>query len=170
MSISMYQAFVPPVVHSLRNLKGMLEKATVYAEAKNINPTVLVNARLYPDMFPLSRQVQIAADIAKNASCRLAGIEPPKFEDNESTFPELMARLEKSIALIETFRPEQIDGTEGKVIHLPMHDKTTLTFNGLSYLLNFVIPNVYFHVSTAYAILRHNGMEIGKQDFLGKIA
>jgi len=170
MSISMYQVFVPPVVHSLRNLMGMLEKATAYAEAKNINPSVLINARLYPDMFPLSRQVQIAADIAKNASCRLADIEPPRFEDNESTFPELITRLEKSIALIETFPPEQIDGSEEKVIHLPMHDNTTLTFNGLSYLLNFVIPNVYFHVSTAYAILRHNGVEIGKQDFLGKIA
>lgn len=169
MPISMYQTFVPPTIHSLRNLRIILEKANAHAEARKISPSVLVNARLFPDMFPLSRQVQIAADIAKNAACRLAGIDPPKYEDNESTFPELVARLDKTIALIETFRPGQIDGTEDKIINLPMHDKTTLTFNGLSYLLGFVMPNVYFHVTTVYAILRHNGVEIGKQDFLGKI-
>ena len=169
MSISMYQVFVPPAVHSLRNLRYILEKAAAHAEARKIIPSVLINSRLYPDMFPLSRQVQIAADIAKNAACRLAGIEPPKFEDNESTFPELLARLDKTIALIETFKADQINGTEDKTILLPMHDKTTLTFQGLSYLLNFVMPNIYFHVTTVYAILRHNGVEIGKQDFLGNI-
>ena len=168
MSISMYQASVPPMIHSLSNLRAILKKADAFVEAKKIAPSVLINARLYPDMLPLSRQVQIAADIAKRGTCRLAGVEPPKHEDNESTFPELMARLDKTIALLETFKPEQIDGTEDKTINLPMHDKT-LTFKGLRFLLDYVMPNVYFHVTTAYAILRHNGVEVGKQDFLGNI-
>ncbi|MDP1678654.1 MAG: DUF1993 domain-containing protein [Candidatus Nitrotoga sp.] len=167
MSISMYQASVPPIIHTLSNLRAILEKAGAYADARKIAPSVLVNARLYPDMLPLSRQVQIASDIAKGGACRLAGVEPPKYEDNESTFPELVARLDKTIALLETFKPEQIDGTEDKTINLPLHDRT-LTFKGLPYLLDSVLPNVYFHVTTAYAILRHNGVEIGKQDFLGK--
>lgn len=168
MSVSMYQASVPPMIHSLSNLRVILKKADAFVEAKKIDPSVLINARLYPDMLPLSRQVQIAADIAKRGICRLAEVESPKYEDNESTFPELMARLDKTIALLETFKPEQIDGTEDKTINLPMHDKT-LTFKGLSFLLNYVMPNVYFHVTTAYAILRHNGVEVGKQDFLGNI-
>ena len=168
MSISMYQASVPPMIHTLSNLRAILKIADGFVEAKKIAPSVLINARLYPDMLPFSRQVQIAADIAKRGTCRLAGVEPPKYEDNVSTFPELMARLDKSIALLETFKPEQIDGTEDKTINLPMHDKT-LTFKGLPFLLDYVMPNVYFHVTTAYAILRHNGVEVGKQDFLGNI-
>jgi hypothetical protein len=119
-------------------------------------------------MFPLSRQVQIATDVAKGAVSRLAGLDPPKYEDNESTFPELLARLDKTLALLESCKPEQLNGSEDKTIALPMHDKT-ITFKGLSYLYDFVLPNVYFHVTTVYAILRHNGVEIGKQDFLGKI-
>lgn len=163
----MYQASVFPIIRTLNNLKAVLEKAGVYAEAKKIAPSVLINSRLYPDMLPLSRQVQIASDIAKRGVCRLAGVEPPKHEDNESTFPELMARLDMTIALLEAFKPDQIDGTEDKTINLPTHEKT-LIFKGLPFLLNYVLPNVYFHVTTAYAILRHNGVEIGKQDFLGK--
>jgi hypothetical protein len=168
MSNFMYLASVPPIIRSLINLRSILEKAVTYAEAKKIDPSVLINARLYPDMLPLSRQVQIATDVAKGAVSRLAGLEPPKYEDNESTFPELLARLDKTIALLESFKPEQMDGSEDKTIMLPMHERT-VTFKGLPYLLDFVLPNVYFHVTTAYAILRHNGVEIGKKDFLGDI-
>ena len=168
MSISMYAASVPPMIRSLTNLKVIIEKAVAYAEAKKIAPSVLINARLYPDMFPLVRQVQIATDVAKGAVSRLADLEPPKYEDNEETFPEILARIDKTIALLESFKPDQIDGSEDKTIALPMHDKT-VNFQGLPYLLNFVLPNVYFHVSTVYAILRHNGVEIGKKDFLGNI-
>jgi hypothetical protein len=169
MSISMYLASVPPILRVLTNLKAILEKAAAHAEAKKIDPSVLVNARLYPDMLPFSRQIQIATDTAKGAVSRLAGLEAPKFEDNESTFQELMARLDKTIALLATFKPEQIDGSEDRTITLPMRDKT-LTFKGMPYLLDYVLPNIYFHATTAYAILRHNGVEIGKQDFLGKIS
>ena len=169
MPISMYLASVPPILRALTNLRVVLEKAAAHAEARKIDPSVLVNARLYPDMLPLSRQVRIATDNAKGAASRLAGMDPPKYEDNESTFPELVARIDKTIALLETFKPEQIDGSEDKTISLPMHDRM-LTFNGMSYLLDYVLPNFYFHVTTAYAILRHNGVEIGKQDFLGKIS
>lgn len=169
MTISMFQASVPPINRSLSNLREILQKAAAHAEAKKIDPSVLVNARLYPDMFPLSRQVQIATDTAKGGVSRLAGREIPKYEDNEATFPELIARLDKTITLLESFKPEEIDGTEDKTIELPMHDRT-LTFKGLPYLIDYVLPNVYFHVTTAYAILRHNGVEIGKKDFLGKIA
>jgi len=168
MSNFMYVSSVPPIIRSLTNLSSILEKAVVYAEVKNIDPSVLINARLYPDMFPLSRQVQIATDVAKGAISRLAGLEPPAYEDNESTFPELLARIDKTITLLESFNPEQIDGSEDKTILLPMHDRT-ITFKGLPYLLDFVIPNVYFHVTTTYAILRHNGLDIGKKDFLGNI-
>lgn len=169
MPISMYLVSVPPIIRALTNLRAVLEKAAAHAEVKKIDPSVLVNARLYLDMLPLSRQVLIATDNAKGAASRLAGMEPPKYEDNESTFPELVARIDKTIALLETFKPEQIDGSEDKTISLPLHDKT-LTFKGMPYLLVYVLPNIYFHVTTAYAILRHNGVEIGKQDFLGKIS
>ena len=169
MSITMYLASIPPILRTLTNLRAVLEKAAAHAEARKIDPSVLINARLYPDMFPLSRQVQIATDNAKGAASRLAGREPPKYEDNESTFPELVARIDKTIALLETFKPEHIDGSEDKTITLPMHDRT-LTFKGMPYLLDYVLPNIYFHVTIAYAILRHNGVEIGKKDFLGKIS
>ena len=168
MSHSIYAITVPPILRSLTNLRAILEKAIAYAEAKKIDPVVLLNARLYPDMFPLVRQVQIATDVAKGAVSRLAGLQPPKYEDNESTFPELLARIDKTIALLESTKAEQIDGAEDKVIALPVHDKT-VEFRGLAYLTDFVLPNVYFHVTTAFAILRHNGVEIGKKDFLGEI-
>lgn len=169
MSISMYLASVPRFLRALTNLRAILEKAAAHAEAKKIDPSVLVNARLYPDMLPLSRQVQIATDNAKGAVSRLAGMEPPKYEDNETTFAELVARIDKTIALLETFKHEQIDNSEDKTITLTVHDKT-ITFTGMPYLLDNVLPNFYFHVVTAYDILRHNGVEIGKQDFLGKMA
>lgn len=167
MTISMYQASVPSLIRTLTNLIGILEKGAASAEARKIDPTVLVNSRLYPDMLPLARQVQIASDIARKGVARLAGGEAPKLEDQETTFPELIDRLHTTIAFLETFTPDQIDGSEGKTISLPV-GKETMTFEGLPYLLSFVMPNVYFHVTTAYNILRHAGVEVGKVDFLGK--
>ena len=167
MSISMYQASVPVSIRTLNNLIGILEKGAIYAETKKIDPSVLVNSRLFPDMFPLSKQVQIASDIAKRGAAQLAGVEAPKFEDNETTFPELIERAQKTISYLDTFKPEQIDGSEERTITLQMRDNT-LSFQGMPFLLYFVLPNVYFHVTTAYNILRHCGVEVGKQDFLGK--
>ncbi len=167
MTISMYQASVPVLVRTLNNLVGILQKGATYAETKKIDPSVLVNSRLFPDMLPLSKQVQIASDIAKRGVAQLTGIEAPKFEDNETTFPQLIDRIHKTISFLETVKPEQIDGTEEKTINLPMREQT-LTFAGMPFLLYFVTPNVYFHVTTAYDILRHCGVEIGKIDFLGK--
>ncbi|MBD2319612.1 DUF1993 domain-containing protein [Phormidium tenue] len=166
MTISMYQVAVPSLVRSLNNLVAILDKAAAHAEAKKIDPSVLVASRLYPDMFPLSRQVQIASDIARRGVARLAGTEAPALEDKETTFVELCDRLRNVVAFIETFTPEQIDGSEEKVINLPI-GKETMTFAGQDYLLFFILPNVYFHVTTAYDILRHCGVELGKLDFLG---
>ena len=168
MSLSMYAITVTPIVRNLTQLRLILEKAELYAETKKIDPSVLVNARLYPDMYPLKRQVQIASDVAKGAVSRLAGQEPPKFEDVENSFPELIERIDKTLAHINSFTANQIDGSEANTILLPRHDRTS-TFTGLAYVTDFVLPNVYFHVTTTYAILRHNGLEIGKKDYLGDI-
>jgi len=167
MTISMYQACVPPLVRSLTNLAAILEKGAAHAEAKKIDPSVLIGTRLYPDMFPLSRQVQIASDVARRGAARLAGLEAPKMEDNETTFPQLIARLVNTTSYLETLTPDVIDGSEEKSISLPVGEQT-MTFKGMPYLLYFVLPNVYFHVTTAYDILRHCGVELGKIDFLGK--
>lgn len=167
MKISMYQASVPTFILMLNNLSAILEKAAAHAAVKKVDPAVLINSRLYPDMFPLSRQVQIATDNAKGSVARLAGLEPPKYEDNEATFSELIARIRKTTDYLATFKPEQIDGSEDKTITLKFRDSSR-TFVGMPYLLNYVLPNIYFHIATAYGILRHNGVEIGKQDFLGK--
>lgn len=166
MTISMYQVTVPSLVRSLNNLVTILEKGANHAEAKKIDPSVLIASRLSPDMLPLSRQVHIASDIARRGVARLAGVEAPTIEDNETTFAELGDRLRNVISFIESFTPEQIDGSEEKVITLSI-GKETMTFTGQSYLLFFVLPNVYFHVTTAYDILRHCGVELGKRDFLG---
>ena len=152
---------------TLDNLAAILEKGAAHAEIRKIDPLVLCASRLYPDMFPLTKQVQIATDVAKGGAARLAGQEAPRFEDNETGFPELQTRINKTLAYLATFTPAQIDGTENKVVTLKMRTET-MTFAGMPYLLDFVLPNVYFHVATAYDILRHNGVEIGKQDFLGK--
>ena len=167
MTLSMYQASVPSLIRSLNNLAAILEKGAAHAEAKKIDPAVLLNTRLYPDMFPLGRQVQIASDIARKGAARLAGLEAPKLEDDETTFAEFIDRLHKTTAYLETLTPEQIDGSEEKSIILPV-GKDTMTFEGMSYLLYFILPNVYFHVTTAYDILRHCGIELGKRDYLGK--
>lgn len=166
MAISMYEASIPVFIRMLTNCDQVLDKALAHAEAKKIDPGVFVQMRLYPDMLPLARQVQIASDMAKGCAARLAGQEPPKYEDTETNFPELKARLAKTIAFLRTFRPDQIDGTEERSIVLTFGPKT-LTFQGLPYLLYFVLPNFYFHLTTAYAILRHGGVEIGKMDFIG---
>lgn len=168
MAISMYQASVPPLIRSLSNLRALLEKAAAHAEARKIDPSVLLGMRLYPDMFPLSRQVQIATDNAKGAAARLAGLEPPKYEDTEITFGELIARIDRTVAYLGTFTPERIDGSEEHVIVLARRGGT-LELPGLRYLMEFLLPNFYFHAGIAYAILRHAGVELGKQDFLGKL-
>jgi hypothetical protein len=166
MSISMYQASVPTFIHSLKALSGVLDKGARHAEAKGIDPTVLLGSRLYPDMFPLARQVQIASDNAKGPSARLAGMEPPKFDDNEASFADLQARITKTIDFLQTLKPAQIDGSEDRQVVLQMR-AGPLEFKGQAYLLNFALPNFYFHCATVYAILRHNGVEVGKKDFLG---
>lgn len=168
MTLSMYKASIPVFVHNLNNLSAILDKAAAYAEKKKIEPSVLINARLAPDMFPLSRQVQIASDIAKGGAARLAGAEIPSYEDKETTFAELKARVAKTIAFLETIKAAQIDGSEGKKITLKVGGRE-MNFTGLPYLFNFVLPNIYFHITAAYAILRHNGLEIGKADYLGNV-
>jgi hypothetical protein len=166
MSLSMYQASVPVFVQLLSALNKILDKAAAHAAARKIEPSVLLNTRLFPDMFPFVRQVQVAADFAKNCAGRLAGVEPPKHPDDEKTFEELKARLEKTIAFIKTLTPAQIDGSEDKEITFPVAGKPT-TFKGQQYLLNSAMPNFYFHVAAAYSILRANGIDVGKRDFMG---
>ena len=166
MKISMYHASVPVFTRAFSNLAAILEKAAAHAEAKKIDPAVFVNFRLYPDMLPFSSQIQIATDNAKNGVARLAGVEPPKFEDNEATLADLVARLRKTITFLESLKPEQVDGTEDKTVTWKTQSGER-SMQGLPYLLRQVTPNVYFHVTTAYAILRHCGVEVGKRDFLG---
>jgi hypothetical protein len=161
----MYQASAPRFCNSLRNLSAMLDKAKAHVEAKKIEPSAVVTARLYPDMFPFARQVQIACDNAKGAVARLAGIAAPKHEDTEQTFEELKARIAKTITFIETVSASQIDGTEDKDISLKLGQRE-VQWKGMQYLLGFVVPNFYFHVTTAYDILRHNGVELGKRDYI----
>jgi len=168
MTISMYSASVPTFIRTLTNLAGILEKAQAHAETKKIKPEVLLNARLFPDMFALTRQVQIASDFAKGTVARLAGIEPPAYADTESSFAELIARVQKTVDFLKTIKAEQVDGSENRDIVLKMHTGE-LKFKGEAYLTQFSLPNFYFHATTAYAILRHNGIEIGKMDFMGEI-
>lgn len=167
MSISMYSVFMPATTRALNNLIGILDKIAAHAEARKIDPAVLINSRLFPDMFPLSRQVQIATDMVKGGAARLAGQTPPSFEDNEASIPDLVARVRKTLDYLATFTPAQIDGSEERPITLKMR-QGELNFRGEDYLLGYVLPNMYFHVTTAYAIARHNGVELGKVDFLGK--
>lgn len=167
MSLSMYQASVPVFVRMLENLRAVLDKASAHAEVRKLDPAALIGFRLYPDMFPLSRQVQIATDMAKGAVARLAGTEPERYPDTESSFPELIARIDKTVAYIKTFTAAQIDGSEERAIVLKT-PRGELRFTGQQYLLFFALPNVGFHTTTTYNILRHNGVELGKQDYLGR--
>ncbi len=168
MTITMYHASAPRFVNTLKNLSAILDKAQAHADAKKIDPTVLTSFRLYPDMLPMSRQVQIATDTAKAAVARLAGIEIPKYEDTEKTFTELKARIAKTIEFIDSVKPSQIDGAEDKEITMKLGGND-LKLSGMQYLLGHAHPNFYFHVTTAYDILRHNGVELGKRDYLGNI-
>ena len=166
MTISMYQASVPRFVNILGNLSNILDKAQAHIDAKKIADASLTSYRLFPDMLPMATQVQIACDTAKGVVARLAGVDIPAFEDNEKTLAELKARVAKTIAFIQTITPAQVDGTEDKDIVTKRGDKDT-HYKGMQFLLGHAIPNFYFHVSTTYNILRHNGVEIGKRDFLG---
>ncbi|HZH12921.1 MAG TPA: DUF1993 domain-containing protein [Archangium sp.] len=166
MSLSMYQASIPVFIRMLGNLSAILDKAAAYAETKKIDPSVLINARLAPDMQPLSFQVQVASDMAKGCAARLAGIDAPSFPDTETTFPQLQERIAKTVAFLKTVTAEQVDGSEERDVVLKLRGQET-RFKGQPYLLTFVLPNFYFHLTTAYAILRHNGLDIGKADFIG---
>lgn len=168
MSLSMYTASVPVCIRMLNNLIGILEKGAAYCSDKGIEESVLVNGRLFPDMFPLARQVQIASDIAKRGGARLAGLEPGVVEDTETTFEELIARVRSVVDFLGTLRPEQIDGAEKRPITFRLRG-ADVTLDGETFLLNFVMPNVYFHITTAYDILRHNGVVLGKPDYLGQL-
>lgn len=163
----MYQACVPVFVRSLGNLRALLLKAQAHAEARKFDSAVLVAARLAPDMYPLARQVQIATDTAKGCGARLAGLEPPSYADTEQTLPELIERINKTLGYLQTLSAAQIDGSEARAITLPLRSGA-MHFDGQSYLLNFALPNFFFHVTTSYALLRHNGVEIGKMDYLGR--
>jgi len=166
MQISMFQASAPRFANTLKNLSAILDKAQAHADARKIDPRVLTAARLYPDMFPMSRQVQSACDTAKGAVARLAGVEIPVHEDTEQTFEELKARIAKTIAFINTIKPAQLDGSEEKEVVLKFRSGE-VKFKGMQYLLGQALPNFYFHVTTAYDILRHNGVEVGKRDYIG---
>jgi len=166
MSISMYQASAPRFANTLKNLSAILDKAKAHAAARKIDEQVLISSRLFPDMFALARQVQIACDTAKGAVARLAGVEIPKHEDTEKTFDELKERIARTLAFIASVKAAQIDGTEDKEIVLKLQGKDVPT-KGMTYLLGRAWPNFYFHATTAYNILRHNGVELGKGDFIG---
>lgn len=164
--LTIYDATIPPLKRTLNNLAAILKKGEEYADAKKIEHSVLLNSRLFVDMYPLTRQVQIATDMSKGAGARLAAVEIPKYEDDETSFAELQARIAKTIAFLDTIDSKQLQDAETREITITIR-KTDLKFSGQDYLLKWVLPNVYFHVTTAYNILRHHGVELGKQDFLG---
>jgi hypothetical protein len=168
MSVSLYDVSIPIFTLSLNNLAAILDKASSHAEAKKVDSRVLPAARLIIDMLPLSAQIQIACDTAKGAAARLAGIEIPKHEDTETTLDELKARIAKTLDFVKSIKPEQLQGAETREIILQSR-QNTLKFTGLNYLTNFVLPNFFFHVTVAYALLRKNGVELGKRDFLGPV-
>ena len=166
MTISMYQASVPVFIRALTNTKAVLQKAAAHAQAKKIDESVLLNARLYPDMLPFTKQVQIASDFARGTSARLSGVEPPSFEDNEKSFAELIARVDRTIEYVRTLKAAAIDGSEAREIVRPVRGQPK-TFTGINFLLQYALPNFWFHTTTGYAILRHCGIELGKGDFIG---
>lgn len=168
MTISMYQAAVPVFVQTLNSLDAILLKAQTHAESKKIDATVLLQARLFPDMFPLTRQVQIACDFAKGAAARLAGLDVPGWEDNEITFDELRSRIAKTVSFVQSVQQDAFADSEERDIHVGTGERAR-HFKGQPYLLHFVLPNFFFHATTAYAILRHNGVELGKRDFIGNL-
>lgn len=168
MSMSLHQATVPVFVRTLTNLRAVLEKAKAHALDHKIEESVFVSARLYPDMLPLSSQVQIATDIARGTAARLAGAEPPSYEDNEQTFDDLVLRIDRTIEFMNGLDAKAFDGAETRELIRPVRGRPH-TFTGLNYLQQFGVPNVYFHTATAYGILRHNGVVLGKPDYLGRL-
>jgi hypothetical protein len=168
MSVSLYDVSIPVFALHLNNLATLLDKAASHSQSKKVDPKVLPATRLIADMLPLSSQVQIACDTAKGAAARLAGVEIPKHPDTEATLEELKARVTKTLDFVKTIKPAQLEGAETREVVLQF-PSTTLKFNGLNYLTNFVLPNFFFHVTTTYALLRQNGVDIGKRDFLGPI-
>lgn len=167
MNISLYTTSIPVFTQMLGSLSNLLRKAEEHATTKNIEPNALLQARLFPDMFPLTRQVQIACDFARGVSARLAGVDVPKFDDNEQTFAELQTLISKTLAFVSAFKPEQIDGNEAREIITRPGTPKEKRFNGQAYLLSYGLPQFFFHVTTTYAILRHNGVEVGKKDYMG---
>lgn len=168
MPLSMHQAACPVFVQVLGALSKVLDKAQAHAAARKIDPGVLMAARLAPDMFPFAKQVQLTCDFAKGATARLAGVEVPSWPDSEKTFEELKGRIRKTLDYVQSFKPPQIDGSEAREVKLTVGG-APVTFKGQPYLLHFVLPNLFFHATTAYAILRHNGVELGKRDFMGQV-
>lgn len=164
--LSMNEAGIAPLIRALNNLSRILNIGESYAKTKEIDPSVLLNSRLFVDMYPLTKQVQIATDMSKGAGARLSGLEVPKYEDNESTFDELQARITKTIQFLESIDTALFEGSEAKEVTLTIRN-IDINFTGQDYLLKWVMPNVYFHVTTAYNILRHNGVALGKSDYLG---
>ncbi len=165
--MSFYDASVPAFLQILGSLSGILTKAEAHCAAKNIQPDVLLGARLYPDMLPLTRQVQLACDFAAKACARLTHSEVPSIPDTEKTFGELKQRLAKTIDYVKTFKPAQFDGGDAREVTFPVGPDKTMTLTGQQFLNRFAFPNFYFHAATTHGILRHNGVEIGKRDFLG---
>ena len=166
MALSMYDVSVPAFIRALTNLSAILDKGAAHAQSQGMDALELIQTRLVADMDPLSSQVQRASDSAKGCAARLAGIEIPSYPDNETTFPELQERIAKTVGFLKTIRPEQLDGSETRVVELKLRGGP-VSFDGKSYLLGFALPNFYFHVTTAYDILRHKGVQIGKMDYLG---
>jgi len=164
----MYSMSVPVFAKTLGNLSAILDKAAAHAEAKKIDPAVLLASRLYPDMFPLTKQVQVACDFAKGTVARLAGEEPPKDDDNETTIEALKARIARTVDYVQGFQAARFAGAEERDVQMKIRDQT-LSFKGLPYLAHVALPNFFFHATTAYDILRHNGVELGKRDFIGAI-
>jgi len=166
MKISMYALSHDVFKKSLGQLQHVMEKGIANAKARNFDTSVLVGARLAPDMLPFSKQIQLTSDFAKNSMARLAGIDPPKFEDNETTMEELLARVKKTLEYIDTVPATALEGSETRDIRIPLRDRT-VEFKGLPFLQHWALPNFFFHFVTAYNVLRHNGVDIGKRDFLG---
>jgi hypothetical protein len=169
MSLSIYQASVPAFERTLVNLKAILEKAAAHASERKIEESALITARLFPDMLPLSKQIQIAADFARGTAARLAGVEMPKVEDTETTFAELITRIDQTLDYVKSLPAAKFEGSETREISRPIGGKP-MTFTGADYLVKFALPNFYFHATTAYAILRHNGIALGKLDYLGSFS
>ena len=168
MTISMYQASVPVFVRMLTNLNAILDKAAAHTQEKKIDPSALLDARLYPDMFPFTRQVQLTCDFGCGTGARLAGKEPPAFDDTAKSFAGLSERVDRSLDYLQQLSAAEIDGSEGRQITRQVRGQPK-TFAGINYLQQFALPNFFFHATTAYAILRHNGVDIGKGDFIGAL-